>query len=94
MYHLGPFEIICGSRDENAITEQGQWIIQAFDSSTTVTFNGGTVHLNNSNITVSALLRGEGPPRQAAITIDQPIEGYFTCIVKNVSHTIRTLTGM
>ena len=94
LYHIGPFEIICNSQDENAITEQGQWVIQAFNSSTTITFNGSTVVLNNSSISASAMLRGEEPFRQATLTVDQPIEGYFTCTVNNSnSHTIRVITG-
>ena len=93
LYHPGPFEITCRSRDENAITEQGQWVIQAFDNSTTIAFNGGTVNLDNYSINASAALRGREPFMLATLAIDQPIEGYFTCIVNNISHTIRILTG-
>ena len=93
LYHPGPFEITCRSQDENAITEQGQWIIQAFNDSTTIDFNGSTVILNNSSITASASLTGQQPFVLASLLIDQPVEGYFTCIVNNISHTIRVLTG-
>ena len=93
LYHVGPFEIMCNSLDENAIAEQGQWIIQAFNSSTTVAFNGGTVFLSNSSVNASATLRGVESFGQATLTVDQPVEGYFTCIVNNVSHTIRVITG-
>jgi len=58
-----------------------------------VSFNRGTVVLNNSSINASASLQGEGPFRLAILTIDQPIEGYVTCIVNNVSNTIRVVTG-
>ena len=92
-YHPGRFEITCRSQIENAITERGQWIIQAFDNSTTIAFNGGTIILNNSSITASAVLSIREPFMVAILTIDQPIEGNFTCIVNNISNTVRILTG-
>ena len=89
LYHTGPFQIICNYSD--TIDVQGQWIVQAFNSNTTIAFNNtnGTI-LNNSS--VNALVstsRGS-----SILRLDQPIEGYFTCIVNNVSHTIEALTGM
>lgn len=91
LYHPGPFVIVCRDRDDNAITVQGRWQIQAFDNSTSVSFNGGSVVLNNSSINALAMLADGG---RATLTIDQPIEGYFTCIVNNISHRVRILTGM
>ena len=90
LYHPGPFEIVCRSTDEGAITEQGNWIIEAFNSSTTIPFNDSTVTLNNSFVTASAMIRSNG---LAALMIEQPIEGYVTCVVNNISHTVRLLTG-
>lgn len=93
LYHPGPFEIVCRSNNTNAINEQGMWSINVSDVVTNFTFNAGSVFLNNT-INALATLRGEGLFRQATLRIDQPIEGNFTCIINNTSHTIRVLTGM
>ena len=97
LYHPGPFQIICNS-DTSNIDVQGQWIVQAFDSNTTIAFNSNSTVLNNSSVSVSVVSGIGGVPGRISLTtqlmLDQPIEGYFTCIINNVSHTIRVLTGM
>ena len=93
LYHTRPFQIICNSDTSNA---QGEWVVQAFNSNTTIAFSSNIV-LNNSSVNASAELRfretSRGISLSSILVLDQPIEGYFTCIINNVSHTIEVLTG-
>ena len=94
LYHTRPFQIICNS---DTLDEQGEWVVQAFDSNTTIAFSSNSTVLNNSSVNASVGLIITESPRGlillSILMLDQPIEGYFTCIVNNVSHTIKVLTG-
>ena len=94
LYHTRPFQIICSS---NTLDGQGEWVVQAFDSNTTIAFSNNSTVLNNSSVNASVGLIITESPRglvlSSNLVLDQPIEGYFTCIVNNVSHTIEVLTG-
>ena len=94
LYHTRPFQIICNS---DSLDEQGEWVVQAFDSNTTIAFSSNSTVLNNSSVNASAELLFRETPRGISLSsilmLDQLIEGYFTCIINNVSHTIEVLTG-